>query len=193
MKFLIRPYQEKDWQEVCRVHDAARLLEIENFIPSGVTLPMEQAVEIDGGFFESDVFVAVSADKVLGFIAVQGDELVWLYIHPNHHRKGVASNLVEHARGSLGPNGFVLCAEENEYGFNFYQKTGFQPVAFFPGNERGYPCTCVRLTFPDSVHAEREPRPTKSSLIAHGYSEADWGRAVRDDKGIWHWERSNDI
>lgn len=189
MNFSIRSYQPKDWQGICRVHDAARLLEVKNFIPEGVTLPMKQAVEEDGAFFESDVFVAVSEEDVLGFIAVQGDELTWLYIHPDYHRRGVATQLVNSIRNSLGQHGFVLCAKENEYGFKFYQKVGFRPVAYFPGNERGYPCICVRLTLPGSIHAERKPRPTISSLIAHGYSEENWGKAIRDKDGIWYWVR----
>ena len=153
---------------------------------------MEKAVHIDGNFFESDVFVGVDErDEVLGFIAVQGDELTWLYVHPDHHRKGIASALVEHVRDSLEPDGFVLCAEENVYGFNFYQRVGFRPVAFFPGNERGYPCTCVRMTLPGSVHAEREPRPTEASLAAHGYSEENRGEAIRDERGIWRWSRES--
>ena len=190
MAFSIRPYQARDWEGVCRAHDAARLLEVETFIPDNVTLPMEKAVDIDGNFFEGDVFVAVGeSDEVLGFIAVRGDELTWMYVHPDHHREGVASALVEHVRTSLGPNGFVLCAKENAYGFTFYQKVGFEPVAFFPGNERGYPCTCVRMTFPGSVHAKREPRPTEASLLAHGYTEGNWGGAIHDEKGVWHWVR----
>ena len=193
MKFTIRPYRESDWAGVCGAHDAARPLEVETFVPEGTTLPMEEAVKTETGFFKSDVFVAVDLeDSIMGFIAVHGDELSWLYIHPDYFGQGVGTKLVEHVRSRLEPNGHVLCLQENRYGFPFYQKMGFQPAAYFPGHVQGHPCTCVRLTLPGSVHADREPRPLKSSLAAHGYSEDNWGKAVRDEEGVWRWVRQEE-
>lgn len=40
------------------------------------------------------------------------------------------------------------------------------------------------MTFPDSVYTEREPHPVEESLMAHGYTEANLGKPIRDEKGI---------
>ncbi len=200
MTITIRPYQQTDWQAVCRVHDASRQLEVKNFIPQGVILAMADYAEKDG-FFESQVFVAVDSsvqntvpnNHVLGFIAIKNDELTWLHIHPDNHRKGIGTALVNHIREKIGKDGFVLCALENDYGFPFYQKIGFKPAAYFPGNEAGYPCTCVRMTFEGSIHAQREPKPVLASLLAHGYTENDLGEAYQDASGVWHWRKKSNI
>jgi GNAT superfamily N-acetyltransferase len=190
MTFSVREYRRDDWPGVCRVHDAARPYEIRSFMPPEVVLRMEDAVTDDGEFFESDVYVACSeAGEILGFIGIQGEEVTWLYVDPDVSRCGVGTRLVEHVRSMLGPNGYVLCAQENTIGYSFYQKMGFQPIAFFPGSTRGHPCTCVRMTFPGSIHAERPPQATERSLRAHGYDESNWGQPVRDETGVWHWRR----
>ena len=133
----IREYQEGDWKDICHIHDQARPLEVQNFIPKDVierdkSLTMEKAVVVAGAFFESDIFVATDEhDKIVGFIGVQDDELTWMFVNPNCHRQGVGSRLVGHIRSQLGPNGYVLCAQENKAGFNFYKAVGFEPIAFF--------------------------------------------------------------
>ncbi len=191
----IRAYRESDWEGVCRVHDGARPLEVQHFMPeefikNDPSLKMVQAVNEDGAFFESDIFVALAdGEEVVGFIGVRAEEITWMFVDPDHHRRGIGAKLVAHVRPQLEPNGYVLCAQENAAGFRFYQAVGFEPVAFFPGHERGYACTCVRMTFPGSVHAERAPSPVKRSLVAHGYGEGNWGGPVRDAQGIWYWVR----
>ena len=190
MKVVIRSYKDEDWKGVCRVHDRSRPYEVENFMPQELVMTMERAVVEEDNFFESKKFVATDEQgKIIGFICIQGDELTWLYVDPDYHGQGVGTALVEHVRSGLGKDGFVLCTQENEKGFCFYQKVGFQPVAFFPGSVQGYPCTCVRMTLPGSVHANRPPQPVKESLLAHGYSEDNWGKAERDQRGIWRWVR----
>lgn len=188
MDIEIRPYGPHDWAGVCMVHDQARRIEVAEYMPADAVPTMDESVVEDGGFFESNVYVARDgSDEILGFIAVHGDELSWLYVAPAAHRRGVGTRLVEHVREELGPDGFVLCALENRAGFTFYQAVGFQPVAVFPGSTRGHPCICVRMAFPGSRHADRPPRPTGDSLRAHGYAEDSPGTAVRGDDGIWHW------
>jgi GNAT superfamily N-acetyltransferase len=190
MDLVIRPYASDDWEGVCRVHDAARPIEVAEYMPPDTVPVMRDAAIVDGEFYESNVYVAChGTGEVVGFIAVHGEELTWMFVAPHVHRRGVGRRLVEHVRDELGPHGYVLCALENRGGFAFYQAVGFRPVAFFPGETRGFPCTCVRMTFPGSRHADRPPRPAPSSLRAHGFPEDDPGRGVRGEDGVWRWER----
>ena len=181
MDIVIRPYTSDDWEGVCRVHDAARPIEVAEFMPPDTVPVMRDAAIVDGEFYESNVYVACDdAGEVVGFIAVHGEELTWMYVAPHVHRRGVGRRLVEHVREELGPHGYVLAAQENRGAYAFYQAVGFRPVAFFPGETRGFPCTCVRVVFAGSLHAARPP---------HGFPEDDPGRGVRGEDGVWRWER----
>lgn len=120
MDLVIRPYTSDDWEGVCRVHDAARPIEVAEYMPPATVPEMRDAGVVDGEFYESNVHVAGdSSGDVVGFIAVHGEELTWMYVAPDVHRRGVGRRLLEHVRDELGPQGYVLAALENRGGFVF--------------------------------------------------------------------------
>ncbi|MBE9030507.1 GNAT family N-acetyltransferase [filamentous cyanobacterium LEGE 11480] len=182
----IRRYQDSDWSEVCTVHDAARPIEVDNFMPGAAVLALEDVAEEDE-FFAGDCFVALMNNHIVGFMCIEPPELSWLYVSPNYHRRGVGQQLVEYVLPQLGPDAFLTTALENTGGVMFYQQMGFRISATFPGSCQAYPCTCVRLTLPGSMRENQPPVPVKESLVLAGYCESNPGRAVRDAQGIWRW------
>ena len=182
----IRRYQESDWSSVCEVHNAARWIEVGDFMPAGEVLPLESVAE-DDGFFESECFVACADEQAVGFVCIEPPELAWLYVHPDYHRLGIGTMLVEHVLPKLGKDAFLTTALENAGGVSFYQDMGFRIAAIFPGSCQGYRCTCVRLTQPGSALEDRPPTPAKESLVLAGYGESNPGKAVRDNTGVWRW------
>ena len=189
MSITVRKYQESDWESVCSVHDLSRPYEVGMFVPIEVIQPMSE-VAAEDGFYDGNQFVADLDGNVVGFICVRREELTWLYVHPDYHGKGMGRALFEKVRSILGKNAYVLTALENVNGVKFYQKLGFRISATFPGSCQGYPCTCVRLTMPNSSHENRKPSPCKESLLLAGFGEADWGEACKDEAGIWRWQRT---
>ncbi len=114
----IRPYRERDWPDVCQVHDAARSLEVSAFMPSGEVLTLQEAAEEDG-FFDSECFIACVHHKVVGFICIDPPELSWLYVSPEYYRQGIGRSLVEYVL-KLGKDAYLTTALENAFGVAFY-------------------------------------------------------------------------
>jgi len=81
MELVVRPYSSDDWEGVCRVHDAARPIEVAEYMPAEAVPAMRDAAIEDGEFYESNVYVACdAAGEVVGFIAVHGEELTWMFV-----------------------------------------------------------------------------------------------------------------
>lgn len=182
----IRRYQDSDWSEVCEVHNAARPIEVGDFMHCADVLALEDVAEEDG-FFTGDCFVACTNQQVVGFVCIEIPELSWLYVSPDYHRQGIGKQLVAFVLPKLGKDAFLTTAFENTGGVTFYQQMGFRISATFPGSCQGYQCTCVRLTLPGSAREDQPPVPVKESLVLAGYCESNPGTAIRDEMGIWRW------
>jgi len=101
-------------------------------------LPTEQAYDLatDAAFFRSRIaprcaiWLAVEAEELLGFLALEADYLDRLYVHPAHQRRGVGGALMEQAK-ALSPGGLRLHThQQNVSGCAFYEKHGFRPLRY---------------------------------------------------------------
>lgn len=74
---------------------------------------------------------------VVGFIALIGDEVGAIFVHSQHHRRGIGKQLMDHAtsiRESLELDVF----EENSIGRSFYEKYGFREINRHMHEETGH-------------------------------------------------------
>lgn len=102
-------------------------------------LPLEQGRTLaeDAAFMRErllpaceEVWVAEREGILLGFLALEGDCLDRLYVHPDHQRTGVGSALWAKIL-ELRPGGFELFTHvENGPARAFYEAKGCQAVAF---------------------------------------------------------------
>lgn len=187
MNITIRAYTDQDWPAICAIHDAARPIELSGVPMIEPFTPMSKAAH-EEFFFDSDCFVAEIDGRVVGFVAVDGAELTWLYVHPDLHRQGIGTRLAEIVMPMLGNDGFVYCVGGNPAARHLYEKMGFELAAEFPSRVQGAPCTCLRLALPTSQYRRRPPDPTEAALELAGYSADNWGKAVwleKEAKWVW--------
>ena len=92
----LRAYRDSDWLRLCEIHDLARVIELRAAGLLDAFLAFERTAHAEG-LFDGKVTVAVVDDVVQGFVAVDGDELTWLYVHPASSRRGIGRILVRHA------------------------------------------------------------------------------------------------
>ena len=83
----VRAYRPDDWDAVARVHDAARLQELAPTVGVEAFLTLAQTAESEG-LFDGELRVATVGPEVVGFVAYAGGEVTWLYVHPDHQRRG---------------------------------------------------------------------------------------------------------
>lgn len=126
MTCLIRQYKESDLAAVMSSWEAAskiahpflseEFLDTERFNIPNVYLP------------NTDTWVAVSDEKVVGFIALMGNEVGAIFLSPQSHGQGIGKALMDKAQEIHG----VLEVEvfkDNSIGRKFYDRYGFKPLS----------------------------------------------------------------
>jgi GNAT superfamily N-acetyltransferase len=95
-----------------------------------------------------DVWVAEVDGHVVGYVAVDGDELNDLYVRPGFQGRGVGTTLLGQAK-ALSPSGLSLWAFQRNAGARrFYERHGFVAVELTDGsgNEEREPDVRYRWT-----------------------------------------------
>ena len=126
----IRPAEPRDRPAIVEIlhhgwHDGHAHL-----VPPEV-LPLRTLECIDDIFGAStDTFyVAEDEARILGFVAINGDELTKLFIARNARGSGVAEKLMLHGERMIAANGFavarLLCQVGNVPAEKFYARTGW--------------------------------------------------------------------
>lgn len=84
--------------------------------------------------------------EVVGFMAVEGDKLEMLFVHPDWRGAGVGRRLVEYAVGTLGVRA-VDVNEQNAQAVGFYARLGFEVAgrSALDGTGKSYPLLHLRL------------------------------------------------
>jgi len=123
-RVLIRAYAESDWAAIARIHDAARLDELRDSAGVEAFLTLEQTAEGEG-LFDGLLWVAETEGAVRGFVALDGDEVTWLYVDPAHYRRGIGRALLRHAISHAGDRAEVTVLDGNPAALALYRSEGF--------------------------------------------------------------------
>ncbi|MBX3051694.1 MAG: GNAT family N-acetyltransferase [Caldilineaceae bacterium] len=140
----IRPFKPEDWDALCRIHDAARPDELKGSCDPRAFVPLSQEPEAEE-LRKSTILVAEEGDEVVGFSAVDGDYLGWLYVHPNHYHNGIGRKLLQNSLLLVPGQAWTIVLSENKPAIALYQSEGFCETSRFEGDNEGYPCTCLRM------------------------------------------------
>jgi ribosomal protein S18 acetylase RimI-like enzyme len=140
----IRPYQDKDWQRICAIHDAARPDELRGSCDPRAFVPIEQDTEVED-LKRSDKYVAVDGDFIVGFVGLDGTYLAWLYIDPAYYHRGIGRRLLQKGLDMIGNGAWTIVLDGNANAIALYESEGFKEVRRFESDNAGYPCTCLML------------------------------------------------
>jgi len=111
-------------------------------------VPLAEDPEIEE-LKKSRIWVAETDGRVVGFTAVDGGYLGWLYVDPNFYGRGIGRALLQHALQEQGGKSWTIVLEGNTPALNLYRSEGFEIVDRFESDNAGYPCTCLRLSRQD--------------------------------------------
>ena len=128
---MMRPYDRRDEPEVVGVWYRSGHA-VYRFLPEWQSLTLERAGEVFRQVIRPQcrIWVAVSEERVVGFLAIKGSYIDRMYVDPSEWRKGWGTRMMELAK-QLCPKGLDLCTHQENYGARaFYEKHGFQPVRF---------------------------------------------------------------
>jgi len=121
-------------------------------MPAGIHPPDDVRDYTRSVLPERDAWLAYEDDQPIGVMLLQGDDLNWMFIHPDAQGRGVGTALMELAKRER-PGGLALWVfEMNVPAQRFYEKHGFVPVRRTDGdNEEGAPD--IRYTWGDHPEA----------------------------------------
>lgn len=128
LSIRIREYRPADWQQLCRIHDAARKHELAASVGTAAFLSLEQTAHSEG-LFDGQLDVAEVDTTVRGFVAYDADEVTWLYVDPAMYRRGIGRALLKHALATMKGEVQTQVLEGNERALALYLGEGFEIAA----------------------------------------------------------------
>ena len=128
---LIRAYNENDFDAVTRLWRVAREVAFPEFM-----VKHPHTFEEDCHYFRcnilahNDVWVADVDGRVVGFMAIAGDFIDQLYIHPDFQRRGLGKAFLDFAKERSPEHVWLYTLQINTNGRAFYEKNGFVAEKF---------------------------------------------------------------
>jgi putative acetyltransferase len=150
---MIRKYDEQDLDELLAVWEAASevahpFLAKEFLASERENIPNLYLPNAETWVFEDD-------GRVVGFIALIGNEAGAIFVHPNHHGKGIGRGLMDKAR-EVRDELEVEVFKANTIGRSFYAKYGFEAVEEKVHDKTGLDVLRLRLSAAQNVQGANE-------------------------------------
>lgn len=139
----IRPYQESDWPEICRVYDAAKPLELRVDGIQPVFPPLAEDKMWADNFRHNEVFVATDGEGLTGFAGFTGPYIGWMFVDPAHFRRGIGRALLRRVLAEMDGDAWLWSLKGNDRAAALYQSEGFEALDERPALHGGVPCTAV--------------------------------------------------
>ena len=139
----LRPHLDVDFDQLVTAWRASSVVALAFLSPDFLDAEVESIREIY--LPASEAWVAIENDRVVGFLALLGNEIGALFVHPNFWGQGIGRALMDKAvelRGTLTLEVF----EENEIGRAFYSRYGFIATGREIHEETGQPVIRMQLT-----------------------------------------------
>ena len=143
----IRPYHDSDWPTVREIYDLAKPDELRGVVDASTIPPLEADPSMKALFHDSEILVMEDANRIVGFGGSRGTFITWLFVHPNHRRKGVACALVRELVARLDGTITLNVATTNGAACNLYKRMGFTVEREFMGQFNGHNCPVAKLRY----------------------------------------------
>lgn len=147
----VERHHPPDLALLASIHDAARRDEIRGSLPSEAWRGLTECEDRDE-LHSLQIFLARSDGQPAGFIGITGNQVGWLYVHPDHYRQGIGRRLLQQAFVVMARQGHsrasVITLEGNARALRFYRACGFQQTGDGRGHVEGLPCCWIRLERP---------------------------------------------
>lgn len=142
MSPMIRPYRSEDLDEVLELWYKASLV-AHPFLTEDF-LKKERAVIAERWLPMAETVVYQLDETVVGFLALVGNEVGAIFVHPENQGQGAGQALMDHASASQ-PSLELDVFEANPIGRGFYEAYGFRLIGRHVHAETTQPQLRLRL------------------------------------------------
>lgn len=123
--FEIRPYRCPDWSDVCRVRDRARLDELLHYADLAAFVPLAHAPAEIERLQSAEIWVAWDGQRVLGFVAIDGDRIEALHVDPDVEHPAIGRRLLRAALRRIPDTPRALVLKANDALVELFRSQGF--------------------------------------------------------------------
>ena len=160
---MIRQYRDHDLDDLLAAWEAAS--ESTHPFLTKDFLDLERANIPNLYLPNAETWVFEDEGRVVGFVALLGNEVGAIFVHPSHQRRGVGRQLMDKAKELRGEL-VVEVFKANTMGRAFYAKYGFETVAEKVHEQTGFDLLRLRLPSSESV---TEPPDSQMALVFSFY------------------------
>ena len=140
---MIRPYRNSDLEALLGVWYRASLI-AHSFLPADF-FEVEKREIAETWLPAAETTVYETDGRVVGFLALIGNEVGAIFVDPDQQGRGVGRSLMDHARDSR-PFLELSVFEANTSGRGFYERYGFEYVGRGINEATGHPELRLRLS-----------------------------------------------
>lgn len=130
----LRPAQHDDAADIADIHISSRR-EALPYLPELHTYEETLQWIADVVLPHQEVWVAIMADTVTGYVTLSGEDLNDLYVHPDYQGHGTGSALLDKAKELSFGKLQLWTFQRNHAARNFYERRGFMAVEFTDGRD----------------------------------------------------------
>ena len=131
IQFRIRPYHPEDFDRVTILWRISREKSLPEFqMMKGHFFYEDQHYFQNHILKENQVWVAEADGRPVAFLAMNGDFIDQLYIHPDYWRQGIGQALLHFARERSPEHLWLYTLQVNVNARAFYEKNGFVAEKF---------------------------------------------------------------
>ena len=125
----IREYvHQLDWDNICKIHDSARLIELEGSVTKKAFIPLINCYK-DEEFFKSTIFIGEVENRTIGFVAFDKHEITWLYVDPRFFGNGYGRRLLDFVIDKALKPIKVTVLNNNLRAISLYKSNGFKIIS----------------------------------------------------------------
>ena len=150
----VRGYTDADWESVINIYNLSKPDELRDSVDLRALVPFERDTRNLRLFRESRIVVVEEDETLLGFGGNNSNYISWLFVHPDHRRRGVATLILRHVMNQLNGTIKLNVFKHNTAARLLYQKAGFEIEREFVGNLNGYKTQAMTLRFESPERSE---------------------------------------
>ena len=128
MLLIIEYVHKLDWNDICRIHDNARIIELDGSVSEKAFIPLADCYKQEK-LFDSSVFIGKQNNETIGFVAFNGHEITWLYVDPKFFRNGYGRKLLDFALEKASNPARVTVLNNNFRAISLYKSCGFEVIS----------------------------------------------------------------
>lgn len=170
----IRDYIDADWKAVREIYNLSKPDELKGSVDLRALIPLEKDSRNLRLFQQSRIMVVDQDGVPVGFGGYYGNTIHWLFVHPNHRRKGAARMILEHLVNQLTGTVKLNVFKNNRAARALYRKFGFEKEREFLGNYNGYQSPAVTLRL-----ERNDQRASSRSSLQKDERRTESGDSVR--------------